>query len=264
MNRIPTEVIATSIPFRFLVGPNQKEFTIHSALFTYQSSVLEKLVNGNFFEAAEKCVTWKEVDEDTFIRFWQFTYTGKYAAAPPVVEAKPESEATQESQSPATVPFLFGNRPKDEVPKQLTKREAQWEAFKNKRPSAAFGAFSSGIFGRPRSNLAHEDYTDTLISHARVYIFAECYGIADLMDLSLNELHGTLVKFTLHEERINDIVALVCYCYENLAPQPLRELISLYAACKVDKLWPSERFQELAEAHSELSKALLGLIVNIL
>ncbi|KAH8130620.1 hypothetical protein LI328DRAFT_161660 [Trichoderma asperelloides] len=249
MNSIPAEIIASSPPFRFLVGPNQREFTIYSALFAHQSPVFEKLVNGNFSESTEKCVQWKSVDEDTFICFWQYTHTGRYTAASPVIGLKSESEATCEKpppspQLPATA--LFGHKKDETPPKKLTKREIQWNEFENQRASANSGAFrSTHLFGT-------------------LYVFAECYGITGLMDFSLNELHGTLVRFTLYKERINDVVALIRYCYENLVPEPLREVVTLYTACKLEKLWLSEEFHALVETYGELSKTLFGLIVNVL
>lgn len=255
------------------MGPNQREFTIYSALFTHQSPVFEKLVNGNFSESTEKCVQWKSVDEDTFICFWQYTHTGRYTAASPVIGLKLESEATCEPPppsppSPAFALFASAAAKKDETPpKKPTKREIQWNEFKNQRDSAYFGAFRStdGLFGPGyRSNHAHEDYTNNFLLHARIYVFAECYGIAGLMNLSLNELHGTLVRFTLYKERINDVVTLIRYCYENLVPEPLREVVALYTACKLEKLWLSEEFHALVEAYGELSKTLFGLIVNVL
>ncbi|PON22977.1 hypothetical protein TGAM01_v208232 [Trichoderma gamsii] len=205
MNFIPAEIIASSPPFRFLVGPNQREFIMYTALFAHQSPVFEKLVNGNFSESTEKCIQWKSVDEDTFICFWQYAHTGRYTAAPPIIGLKTESEATPEPPPPSPPsPALVGlfsstATKKDETPpRNLTKREIQWNEFQNQRASANFGAFrSTGLFNpRVRSNYAHEDYTNHFLLHARVYVFAECYGVKGLMDLSLNELHGTLAQYT--------------------------------------------------------------------
>ncbi|KAL7920766.1 hypothetical protein ACQKWADRAFT_297261 [Trichoderma austrokoningii] len=275
MNSVSAEIIASSPPFRFLVGPNKREFTIYSALFAHQSPVFEKMVNGSFSEATEKCVEWKSVDEDTFVCFWQYAHTGRYTAAPPVIGRRPKSEskATTEPQppsplSPPPIPRAgFAVAKKDKTPpKVLTKREIQWNEFTNHRPSVNFGAFRSTSFFGPcaRSNYAHENYTNNFLLHARVYVFAECYGITELMDLSLNELHGTLLRFTLYKERITDVVALLRYCYESQVPEPLRELVALYAACKLDKLWQSEEFHALVETYGEPSKTLFGLIVNVL
>lgn len=365
MNNIPAEVIASSVPFRFLVGPNRREFTIHSALLSYLSPVLDKLVNGSFSEAAEKCVTWDSVDEDTFIRFWQYAYTGKYTVdlsatglqSEPQAAQEAEKRTAQEAVEAATVAkeekeivqlvvkrdnTLRGLSSKDErrlielqakaarraareaerraeiaeeeeelaellrmqdrrpvlaaedrerlvyllerqtarkregqaanetereaPPGELTIREAQWNAFKRRGTSASSGTSSStGPLQRAaRSNQAHEDYTSTFLSHARLYVFAECYGVTGLMELSLNELHGALVAFTLYEERVNDVVELVRYCYDNLVPDALREMITLYSVCKIEKLWVSEEFQVLVEAHGELSRSLIGHMVKAL
>ncbi|PNP53799.1 hypothetical protein THARTR1_05923 [Trichoderma harzianum] len=278
-----TPSIASSVPFRFLVGPNEREFTIHSALFTCQSPVLERLANGSFTEAAEKCVKWTSVDEDTFIRFWQYTYMGNYTAAPPVTvaiesesEAAPERSPRRQIQPPPPpkphprqqpVPALFDARrpPARKVTPEELKRQALWTAFLKLHSSDPDSTFDNPGYVRfpgATTNPANEDYTDTFLSHVRLFIFAECYGITALMAHSLNELHWTLEKFTLHDERVNDVVALVDYCYENLAPELLRNLVTLYAACKIDKLWKSEQFCALVETHSELSMALLRLMVN--
>ncbi|KAL7924860.1 hypothetical protein ACQKWADRAFT_286178 [Trichoderma austrokoningii] len=369
MNKIPAEAIASSVPFRFMVGPNRREFTIHSALLSHQSPVLDKLVNGSFSEAADKCVTWDSVDEDTFIRFWQYAYTGKYAVdlsitgleSGPQASQEAEKRTAQEAIEAATVAkeekeivqlvvkrdnTLRGLSAKDErrlielqakaarraareaerraeiaeeeeelaellrmrdrrpvlaaedrerliylLDRQVTRRregqvaseaesetpsgeltirEAQWNSFKLKGASGSSGGTSSSSSNGPkkgtsaRSNQAHEDYTSTFLSHARLFVFAECYGITGLMDLSLAELHGALVAFTLYEERVNDVVVLVRYCYDNLVPEALREMITLYAVCKIEKLWVSEEFQGLVEAHGELSRSLIGFMVKAL
>ncbi|KAK5994166.1 hypothetical protein PT974_07608 [Cladobotryum mycophilum] len=241
---------------------------MHSALVSHQSPVLDVLVNGNFKESGDKCVKWESVDEDTFIRFWQFVYTGKYTAANPVVGPERKSDtALEPPDSPPVVsgsPFGgfggFGKEPKAEPPpKPPTKREAQWNEFKCSRSST--GLFSN-FFGSSRENLAREDYTNVFLSHARLYVFAECYGIAKLMEASLDQLHGILTRFRLYKGRMKDIVMLVDYCYSNMVPEPLRKLVIRYTACKVDKLWLSEEFQELVEAHGELSRALIGSILN--
>ncbi|KAL7954415.1 hypothetical protein V8C34DRAFT_317318 [Trichoderma compactum] len=185
---IPTDVVASSVPCRFLVGPNEREFTIHSALFTQQSPIFERLTNGNFTEATEKCVKWNS----------EF-------------EATPElpAEAPPSPIRPPPIPALFDSLPppsRNETPEEL------------------------------------KHYTNTFLSHVR--------------------LQWTLEPFTLYDERVNDVVALLDYCYENSTPEELRNLVTLYAACRIDKLWKSEKFCALVEAHSELSMALLGLMVN--
>ncbi|KAK5996224.1 hypothetical protein PT974_04655 [Cladobotryum mycophilum] len=235
MNHLSAEKVASSTPFRFLVGAKQREFTIHSALVAYQSPALDTL---------------------------QYIYTGKYKAADLDIDPESKSHEPQEIPS-APIQPVFGlphEKPKDKVATQeQTKSEAQWNEFTPARPAPPkFG----DIFGYHRSNYAHKNYTNVFLSHSRLYVFAEYYGIVDLMEISLNQLHRTLIKFKLYEERINDIVALIGYYYENLVPETLREFVILYASYKMEKLWMSEKFRALVEAHGELSGALIGLMLN--
>lgn len=73
--------IIASTPFRFLVGPDKKLFTIHAALIAHHSKPLGVLVNGPMSEAKERCALLEDDDEHTFVRFSQYAYTGDYVAA---------------------------------------------------------------------------------------------------------------------------------------------------------------------------------------
>jgi hypothetical protein len=99
-----------------------------------------------------------------------------------------------------------------------------------------------------RANGAHKDYTEVFLSHSQLYVFADYYRISRLMKLSIHRLQQTLIAFSLHNERIKDIVKLLQYCYANLVPAKLRELVVLYAACHMEKLWKNKEFRELLEA----------------
>ncbi|CVL07279.1 uncharacterized protein FMAN_15368 [Fusarium mangiferae] len=84
MERISKKAVATSKPFRFLIGPLQTEYTIHSALVAHQSPALDAMVNGKFQESRERCVKWEDVDEIVFNSFWQFVYKGDYDTPEPL------------------------------------------------------------------------------------------------------------------------------------------------------------------------------------
>ncbi|KAK0386910.1 hypothetical protein NLU13_5223 [Sarocladium strictum] len=63
---------------RFLVGPSEKEFTIHCGSLKGLSQYFCALVEGQIREASEGVVKWPHVDNDTFSRFAEFVYTGEY------------------------------------------------------------------------------------------------------------------------------------------------------------------------------------------
>ncbi|KAM3422069.1 hypothetical protein BST61_g2445 [Cercospora zeina] len=73
--------IATTKPFRFVIGSNATEFFAHPAIIAQHSKPLAKLMNGNMREAREGQARIEEVDENDFARCLEFCYTKDYSAA---------------------------------------------------------------------------------------------------------------------------------------------------------------------------------------
>ncbi|TQV91880.1 hypothetical protein V2A60_006019 [Cordyceps javanica] len=86
--------ILSSKPFRFLIGPQKCEYFVHASLAASKSPVLNTIVNGSMNEAASGCTVWDNVDEDTFVRFGQWVYTGDYKGSAPSEPAVAEESAT--------------------------------------------------------------------------------------------------------------------------------------------------------------------------
>ncbi|KAK2925298.1 BTB/POZ domain [Fusarium oxysporum f. sp. vasinfectum] len=84
MELVSNKAVATSKPFRFLIGPHQTEYTIHSSLVAHQSPALAAMVNEKSQESREYSVKWDDVDEMVFNSFWQFVYTGDYDTPEPL------------------------------------------------------------------------------------------------------------------------------------------------------------------------------------
>ena len=77
------------------------------------------------------------------------------------------------------------------------------------------------------------------------------------MNVSFHKLHQALVGRNVSEKGPNDVVALLRFCYTDLVPERLRQLVIHYVSCSVEKLWKSEEFQELLEEFGSLSRALV-------
>ena len=69
-------------PVTFLIGENKRKYTVHAALIAYHSRPLGDIVNKHLLEAKVSCFL-ADVDEDTFVRFAQYAYTGDYLSANP-------------------------------------------------------------------------------------------------------------------------------------------------------------------------------------
>lgn len=102
---------------------------------------------------------------------------------------------------------------------------------------------------RPNEN-SKEDYTYVFLSHAQLYVFAQKYDIQSLKTLALEELHATLVVYTLHDARTGDIIELLRYVYANTSkPQEgvddMRSMITQYVGFEMDVLKEAAEFGEL-------------------
>lgn len=238
--------ITSSPPFTFVVGPDQKEHTIHSALVARQSAALNALINGRMKESIERRVIWKDVDEEAFIRFSQYVYTGDYDEAKP---SKREEERTVSPQvqtsgwAPCLLLSLFWSQwNKDQ--RVEARHDATVAGFKE-RLCRKFQALHPLPPPAPVLNLgspADNDSTDVLLCHAQVYAFADCYGIEHLQLLALHKLRGALASFSLVAERYNAVNQLLRYTFEHTVDNEgqedrLRSLVCLFVACKVEGLW---------------------------
>ncbi|KAK2605794.1 hypothetical protein QQS21_003747 [Conoideocrella luteorostrata] len=285
MAEIPYSSFLASKPFRFIVGPHREEFTLHSALVASQSRALNVVVNGPMKEATDGFTTWEDVDGQTFTRFGQYVYTGDYEGESPLEpEPMPEEPRLEELVAVADEEQEAGEEPKAEEEPQytvdfwdsamtskkkskkkraentdlmpsLTKREILLYEFENNR---LYDCGIAGIHFSPRNRNCLLEYKEVFLSHARLHMVAEYYGVEKLAQLTLHKLHRTLCNFVLHNERIGDVVGLLRYCFEEDERVELRELVVMYSVCHFEKLWESADFQQLLKAHTELSVAILG------
>ncbi|KAG6019871.1 hypothetical protein E4U19_006850 [Claviceps sp. Clav32 group G5] len=94
------------------------------------------------------------------------------------------------------------------------------------------------------------DYSEFLVAHAKVFVFADCYGIDALVNLSMRKLHQALCGFRLSKARVGDILALVRFCYERPGPDKLKRLVASYSAAIMDP----EVFNLIADCFQQLLK----------
>ncbi|KAB5536108.1 hypothetical protein GE09DRAFT_341243 [Coniochaeta sp. 2T2.1] len=264
------ESIVSSRPFRFVVGRQKREFMLHAAAVSQQSHALDVLINGQMKEAREDCATWEEVDEDTFIRFGQFAYTGEYdAASPQPVDPSPDQRETADEKSRVDSPVSWAcPTPKTTTKKRLSnispargamqsKKDMLWAAFKERR------YIESSSSPGPSQNREDENYTEVFLSHAKMFVFANYHGISSLEMLALHKLRNALSAFELYESRIGDVVQLARYSYENTVDLneetgSLRNLVTHYATCKVEDMWKSRDFHILLETCGDFSRDIVG------
>ncbi|KAI9886656.1 MAG: uracil DNA glycosylase [Watsoniomyces obsoletus] len=163
-------------------------------------------------------------------------------------DVRPVYSPTQDYLVPVTAP--------------ISKKEKLWKELEGQQYSELTPDF------RPRENREPcEDYTPVLLSHAQLYVFAETYQVNELSWLALHKLQQTLLMFTLYDERVGDVVELLRYTYDHTyepseTHDPLRYLVALYAACKIEKLAGDEAFQGLLKEAGDLPNDLVAKMVE--
>jgi len=225
-------------------------------------------------EAQTKTAIWEDVDEETFGLFAQFVYTGDYTPPSHVVEEVqvPRSRsvsppaATARLTEPETASLWddFDAFPKDPPREEKVTSAVEYyhsHVRKKKGKKALYPdcklevldvievpelprikfhdlSYSLHDLSLPTLPCANtrpvENFTPVFLGHARLYVFAEKYGIYALKALVLNKLHRTLCTFTLYEARYGDIVELARYVYANTPSRrhmdKLREMVIQYIA----------------------------------
>ena len=111
------------------------------------------------------------------------------------------------------------------------------------------------LYGPTANTDPGQNFTPVFLSHARLYVLGNKYGIDNLTSLALCKLHQTLKLFHLYQQqRINDVIELVRYTYENTlrsANDALRMLVTEYIVAEIDTIGKSAAFKLLLEEGGE-------------
>ncbi|KAG6078062.1 hypothetical protein E4U16_001688 [Claviceps sp. LM84 group G4] len=230
--------IFASQPCVFMVGEDKGEFLLHSDLVKRESEALGDMIDTSFAEGRKGKVVLRNDDVETFSAFAQFIYTGYYHLSFDM--SAPDSKTESHGKgNPGNNVGQF-RRPHNGLWRRFIQRN-HYEDYENLSDSyliAPYGAtkFEIDDSDVPFLNVDHmdKDYSELFISHARIFVFAQCYGVEALMDLSMQRLHETLCGFSLSTERINDVLALIRYCYEQPGLERLKKMVAMYSAAVVN------------------------------
>jgi hypothetical protein len=285
--------IFRSRQFLFVVGENKAEFTVHADIIGKQSQALNSLVNGSMTEASGGKATFEDIQEDTFIRFCQFAYTGDYvtpdfthipsielphttAIDDPLVDPTPRP--VEKEPTPEPVPIVaidgFGDWGSPSQSVKKSKKSSKSIRLRQSLDNLVYDTeISRTIFAarcevRQNSNPT-EGYTPVFLGHAQLYVFAEKWGIDVLKTLALSKLHKTLTSFTLYAARRPDIVELLRYTFSNDhtpdrvgTVDDLRSLVMLYTACEVESLVQCPEFVALVGEGGQLAQNLVQMLMK--
>lgn len=143
-----------------------------------------------------------------------------------------------------------------DIPKPSPVKSKLWQEFKDRKFDGV-GMTDYELRQYLKNCVPKDEETDQIVSHARLFVFADRYDIQPLQALSLHKLHRDLVQFKPSEDNAADLVALIEYVYENtmgagevdgyagIPEGSLRDVVALYAACNAELLQRTSEFRRL-------------------
>ncbi|KAI0151841.1 hypothetical protein GGR57DRAFT_470527 [Xylariaceae sp. FL1272] len=250
MATLPYKSIVSSKLFTIVVGPEKKTYSIHAALLAALSKPLDVLVNGGMKEAIEATAEWPDVDEETFVRVCEFAYTGNYNSPDHRSVSTRTNHGSSLKHPEVSSNFIFGSG----------------------TPGITSNSPSSTVNGAKKSNTGTEAsirgkfWAKITIENAKIYVFADCYLVSHLANLSLKKLRAILSDVPKDKIGGEVLGELAKYSYSNTVDKgfrrdPLRELVSDFIAKHVETLWSSTSIQSAMESHGELSKDVIGQLI---
>ncbi|KAH8202354.1 hypothetical protein TruAng_003526 [Truncatella angustata] len=248
-------------PVSFVAGNSETEYVLHDGVVARLSKPLNVLVNGMLKEARDRRVEWPEVDEQTFIRFSQWAYTGIYFAADPDIVLYPSditaalAHDTAETGDPVHMEKVVATNQSNALP-AIPQDNAE------KPTPYSLASCLRNALARPNREAA-EDYSEVFFSHAKLYVVADIYDITLLAKQTLHNLATTLEQFTLYKKRIRDVVILVEYVFKNTQKKDaMRDLLVHYAACFIEELNEDVDFKCTLENCPEFASALIAKMIE--
>ncbi|KAG6183511.1 hypothetical protein E4U36_002651 [Claviceps purpurea] len=235
-----SEGIFTSQPCKFVVGQAKTEIFLHSELVKRESEPLGRIIDISFAEGQQGYVVLRDDDVGTVSAFAQYLYTGNYRLPLDI----PAPDGGDES-------YRRANH-EDKARQWRRPRNSLWRSFiqskeyKNQAHSSDSYMIpyeascktwpETDDIDEPYFNTGDMDkeYSELFISHAKIFVFAQYYGVEALMGLSMRRLHEALCGFGLSRERIGDILALIRYCYDRPGPEKLKKMVASYSAAIVN------------------------------
>lgn len=251
-------------------------------------------------ESNSRIAVLEDVEEDTFIGFCEYAYTGAYNT--PKLEIaniqdqtfSSSADAAADQDGPSTgnednvvtqpsdpyiadgpaIARLSAQRTPDHTPSSLRNRRKKkigcWpEAEKAVEELSAYERLwedfrGLSFVGRPASSSSKPD----LLFHAKLYVFATKYLVDALRTQCLKSLHRDLCNFSVNKETAPQILDLLDFTYANTGrDEPggrslLRNLVIHYVACEARPLADDEMLLSLLDLNAEMGSDLVTKLVK--
>ncbi|KAJ3955389.1 hypothetical protein N0V92_008090 [Colletotrichum tropicale] len=267
------EDIVQSRQITFVIGKEQKEYSIHESALSRLSRPLEALLTGGMQESQNAKVIWGEVEDDVFLALVDFAYRDSYVApslrkvdqqthssdsgtSKSVSKANSQDDVKKEAENqkfPSLISWMskgYTSTPKYE----LCKDKFNQGQCHRKPASTSAWAKEMGMTGRT-------GYTDVFMLHARLYVLADTYAIEQLREFCLRRIRVSFLNVTPNAELLETLHDLIIYAFENTkASDELRELLFHFCIAQMECIKSNGFLERMRE---ELPEFLADLAIEI-
>jgi len=272
--------IIGSEAFTFVIGPEQKRFTVPINLFKHLSEPLYALMTNGMRETKEAKVIMPETEVDTFVRVLQYAVAQDYETtgstwgiSPPAQTSGSElvyydfdkaycSAGCKEVRGlkrKLHCPYCHGNRVQVEVPRKSIAERFEGLDYISKLPE--------NIKARPHSTKAGNGEAH-LLEHAKLFVFADKYLIQDLKAFCLFRLHQDMLLCGSEAAGQGvEVVDVIRYASENTGNGSERDsdrlcsLIAKFAVFKCKMLADYQSFRTLLEEGGRFASGYMDATV---
>ncbi|KAK6339624.1 hypothetical protein TWF718_009020 [Orbilia javanica] len=240
--------ILDSEVIRVMVGQDKQVLYVHRAILEKSDShTLKQVVSGKFKEGrGENGLDWSSEDPETVRRFLTYLYSGDYHVPKPELKKSTiEPQNGVESGSGAAPPAAatdHGKKPRNEPDEQSVDQSGgvarpltpiQYHLETVRLPTWRYNTDAGDLEHTPRIGKEFA-FGDTMLAHARLYVFAQYHLLRPLETLALQRLTQVMVLAENHSYNLEaDVIPIIEYTYhdeELERPEDLRELVSQFVA----------------------------------
>lgn len=252
--------------------------------------------NGNMTESISGCATLDDVEEETFIGFCEYAYTGEYLTPelsisqdPEIMSDSGQVKATEDSNGisvkSSEEPAIEDAEPdhtsdsdnwisaRELKRAQMYKSAVDYNETKGKQPEDSIIYPYEQLWKRFRrrkfdSGPASYSSNPNILFHAKLYVFATKYLIEPLRQQCLKSLHRDLGNFSLNRKSRSLILDLLDFTYvytgrfESGGRSALRDLVIHYVACEIQTLAEDAKLTELLDSDAEIGSDLVMKLVT--
>ncbi|KAI1415073.1 hypothetical protein F5Y13DRAFT_197073 [Hypoxylon sp. FL1857] len=241
-----------SEPFKFLVGPNRKEYFIHKEAFIAISPVLRVLITGRMREAREGVAVWEDVEECHFLNLCEFAYFGKYTAP-------------RMKDAPLTTPLPY--RPEGEAENVYGDHGRKTLLVLDNFARRFFDKYKSprgDSIEYKRNGIGWRDGTEYFLRHANMYILGDRYDVETLRAEALFHIAKGLANTHDTWDNIPAFAKLARLTYSNTREHDqLRELLSKYVSLRGDDLFLHPDIESLRNEYPDFESDIMGPIMEL-